>query len=77
MSQKMNRRDVLKGAAAASAGFWGLGRQTLAQELASKSPNEKVNFAAIGIGGKGDSDSEHVAKLGNLVAICDVDTDPI
>lgn len=75
MSQKMNRRDVLKGAAAAGVGYWVLGRQTMAQELASKSPNEKVNFASIGIGGKGDSDSEHVAKLGNLVGICDVDTD--
>ncbi|QOV91475.1 Gfo/Idh/MocA family oxidoreductase [Humisphaera borealis] len=75
MSQKMNRRDILKGAAAATAGYWVLGRQTMAQELSSKSPNEKVNFASIGIGGKGDSDSEHVGKLGNLVAICDVDTD--
>lgn len=74
MSLKTNRRDLLKATAAASAGYWILGRQTIADELKSKSPNEKVNFASIGVGGKGDSDSDHVAKNGNLVAICDVDT---
>ena len=75
MALKTNRRNFLKGTAAAGAGYWVLGRQTIAQELASKSPNEKVNFASIGIGGKGDSDSDHVGKNGNLVAICDVDTE--
>lgn len=75
MPHETNRRNFLKGTAVAGAGYWVLGRQTIAQELASKSPNEKVNFASIGIGGKGDSDSEHVAKGGNLVAVCDVDTD--
>jgi predicted dehydrogenase len=75
MALKTNRRDFLKGAAAtAVAGYWVSGTQTWADVVASKSPNEKVNFASIGIGGKGDSDSEHVAKRGNLVAICDVDT---
>ncbi len=39
----------------------------------SKSPNETVNFACIGIGGKGDSDSDHVAAHGNVVAVCDID----
>ena len=75
MPLKTNRRNFLKGTAAAGAGYWVLGRQTIAQELASKSPNEKVNFASIGIGGKGDSDSDHVGKNGNLVGICDVDTE--
>jgi predicted dehydrogenase len=75
MSIKTNRRQFIQGAAAtAAAGYWVLGRQTWADELKSKSPNEKVNFASIGIGGKGDSDSEHVAKRGNMIAICDVDT---
>ncbi|MBP9004607.1 MAG: Gfo/Idh/MocA family oxidoreductase [Candidatus Hydrogenedentes bacterium] len=40
------------------------------------SPNEKVNVAAIGAGGKGLSDIMSVAKLGeNVVALCDVDWD--
>jgi len=75
MAIKTNRRQFLQGAAAsAAAGYWVLGTQTWADVVQSKSPNEKVNFASIGIGGKGDSDSEHVANRGNLVAICDIDT---
>lgn len=74
MSLKTNRRQFLQATAAATAGYWVAGRQTWADDVASKSPNEKVNFASIGIGGKGDSDSEHVAKRGNMVAICDTDT---
>jgi hypothetical protein len=38
-----------------------------------KSPNERINIACIGVGGKGDSDSDHCAQHGNVVAICDVD----
>ena len=41
----------------------------------STSPNEKLNVACIGIGGKGGSDSENAAKFGNVVAICDIDRD--
>lgn len=78
MSIKSTRRQFIQGAAATAAaasvsGYWILGRQTWADEIKSKSPNEKLNFASIGIGGKGDSDSEHVSKRGNLIAICDVD----
>jgi len=77
MAIKTNRRQFLQGAAAstaAAAGYWVLGTQTWADIVQSKSPNEMLNFASIGIGGKGDSDSDHVANRGNLVAICDVDT---
>ncbi len=36
--------------------------------------NDIINVACIGVGGKGDSDSDHVAQCGgNIVAICDVD----
>lgn len=39
-----------------------------------KSPNEKLNVAAIGSGGKGKGDIMSCAQLGeNVVAICDVD----
>ncbi len=38
------------------------------------SPNEKLNIAAIGAGGKGFSDLMSCSKLGeNIVALCDVD----
>jgi len=40
------------------------------------SPNDKVNVAAIGAGGKGFSDIMSCMKLGeNIVALCDVDWD--
>ena len=36
-------------------------------------PNETLNIACIGVGGKGRSDTEHAANHGRLVALCDVD----
>ncbi len=36
-------------------------------------PNEKLNIAAVGVGGKGASDIAEVSKGQNVVAICDVD----
>src|SRR5437867_2670787 len=39
-----------------------------------KSPNEKLNIAVIGAGGKGAGDTDQCAELGeNIVALCDVD----
>jgi predicted dehydrogenase len=70
MSRQSNRRDFLKQSALAGIGFWAAGGLTVA---ASKSPNEQISFACIGVGGKGSSDADHVARLGNVVAICDVD----
>lgn len=73
MKHRIGRRQLLQSGAAAGFGVWVTGLQTWADELASKSPNERVNVACIGIGGKGDSDSEHAASIGNLIAICDID----
>jgi GFO/IDH/MocA oxidoreductase family protein len=40
----------------------------------TKSPNEKLNVGVIGAGGKGSSDTDNVASLGeNIYALCDVD----
>ena len=75
-----SRRDFLKTTAAAAGiaglgggGFWVTGTQTWADELKSKSPNERIGLASIGIGGKGESDSTQAAKHADLTAICDVD----
>ena len=36
--------------------------------------NDRINVACIGVGGKGDSDSNDAARCGgNIIAICDVD----
>ena len=43
-------------------------------KISVKSPNEVVNFAGIGCGGKGASDVQGALEAGcNLVALCDVD----
>ncbi|CAE7845135.1 iolG_10, partial [Symbiodinium microadriaticum] len=60
----------MKLTAAAGAGFWAAAG-VQAQE--TKSPNEKINFASIGIGGKGSSDSNDAGRAGNMVAIVDID----
>jgi predicted dehydrogenase len=60
----------MKTSALAGVGYWVAGGVS-AQE--SNSPNEQINMAAIGVGGKGDSDSRDAGNQGNLVAICDVD----
>ena len=40
--------------------------------------NDRINVACIGVGGKGNSDSSHAASCGGyIVAICDVDDNPL
>ena len=65
-----NRREFLLTTAAAGMGYWVAGG-ALAKE--SRSPNERIAFASIGIDGKGASDSEDAGRAGDMVAICDVD----
>jgi predicted dehydrogenase len=69
MSHLISRRDMLRTAAVA-AGVW-----TTHGSLSfgrSNSPNEKLNIACIGIGGRGGDDVNGVAHE-NIVALCDVD----
>jgi predicted dehydrogenase len=67
--RQTSRRDLLKTGALAGISIW-VRRDALAQ---GQSPNARINFAAIGVGGKGESDTADAAKHGNLVAICDID----
>ncbi len=40
--------------------------------------NERINVACIGVGGKGDGDTNDAAKCGgNIVALCDVDANTL
>jgi predicted dehydrogenase len=71
MSRRTTRRTFMKGAAAAGAGFWVWNQRAYAQ---SKSPNEQIQIAWIGVGGKGSSDVDHAGKVGKVVAICDADS---
>src|SRR5258708_28770371 len=46
--------------------------------LRGQNLNEKINIACIGVGGKGDSDSNSAYALGgNIVALCDVDSNTL
>lgn len=66
MTNRISRRRFLN--VAAASGVWlasGPGRSYA-------SPNEKLNIAAIGLGGQGNSDLQQL-KSQNIVALCDVD----
>jgi len=72
MGRRNSRRDFLKQSSLASVGFWVAGGLTAADNKKT-SVLERVNIACIGVGGKGDSDSNHAGAAGNVVAICDID----
>ena len=63
---RTSRRNFLKTTAVV-----GAGSMIVSDLLAKDSPNEKVAFASVGIGGKGQSDSNDAASFGQMVAICD------
>jgi hypothetical protein len=67
MTRKTTRREFLKQSLSAGAGLlflrsWGNGQ----------SPNDKLNIAVIGVGGRGWDNLRGVASE-NIVALCDVD----
>ena len=73
-TNSLSRRDFLRrssfAAGAAALAFPYVGRVLGA--------NERINIACIGVGGKGESDSSHAfAAGGNVVAICDVDSNTL
>jgi predicted dehydrogenase len=70
MSRRSSRRNFLKQTAATGLGFWVAGG-LLAP--VSRSANEKLNIACIGVGGKGSSDTDQAGNFGNIVALCDID----
>jgi uncharacterized protein (DUF1501 family) len=70
MSRKSTRRSFLQETAAIGVGLWAGGGIAA---KASAAANERVRFACIGVGGKGDSDSADAGKHGDVVAICDID----
>jgi predicted dehydrogenase len=74
MSRKPTRREFLTTSAvlAAGVGFWAAGGVS-SSRAADKGPNDKVNIACIGVGGKGSSDTDHAGGNGNIVALCDID----
>lgn len=70
MHRQRNRREFLAETAAIGAGAWIATPHLIA---AAQSPNEKLNIACIGVGGKGGGDTDHAGQVGNVVALCDID----
>ena len=66
MKPKVSRRKFLKSSAAA-----GLAAAAAPTILSAANPNEKLNIAAIGVGGRGWGDVRGVSSE-NIVALCDV-----
>ncbi len=65
----LSRRDFLAGTSAA------MGAMALPNILWSQSPNEKLNLAFIGVGGRGLANLNTITRASNenIVALCDVD----
>jgi predicted dehydrogenase len=70
MARRSSRRRFLATTAAVGAGYWTLGGIAPRE---SRAANEKIQFACVGVGGKGSSDSQDAGRAGDVVAICDVD----
>ena len=70
MSITTNRRSFLFGASVAGFGIFAQGRRGWAGGVG---PNETLNIACIGVGGKGESDTDQAADHGRIVALCDID----
>ena len=68
---RISRRSFVAGAASAIAGFTIVPRYVLGG-AGFKPPSEKLNIAAVGIGGMGKNNVE-ACKGENIVALCDVD----
>jgi len=69
MSTRISRRNMLRTAAVAAGVWTTYGSLAMARSI---SPNEKLNIAGIGVGGRGADDIDGVAHE-NIVALCDVD----
>ncbi len=71
MSPRFTRREIIKTSALAGVGFW-LGTES--SSAISNSPNEKIQVACIGVGGRGGANVNGVKKTGaEIVALADVD----
>src|SRR5256885_4567674 len=67
---KMSRRKFVTNVAATSAGFAIVPRHVLGR--GQTAPSDRLNVAAVGVGGQGRSDLVNLATE-NIVALCDVD----
>ena len=70
MSNRLNRREMLRNSSLAGVGLYLAGGGAGAR---GQSPNETLNVAVVGCGGRGGSNLGAVAGSENIVALCDAD----
>ena len=75
MSRKSPRRHFLKQSVALGTAWW-VGSST-AGWTQPQSPLETIRFACIGVDGKGASDRDDAGRHGEIVALCDVDSEKL
>ncbi|MGH7967398.1 MAG: Gfo/Idh/MocA family protein, partial [Limisphaerales bacterium] len=68
----LTRRQFVRAAGTVAAGFLVVPRNVVAAS-GQTPPSDKINLAAIGVGGQGGSDLDALASGCNVVALCDVD----
>jgi predicted dehydrogenase len=69
---QLTRRQFLRVSSAAAAAVTVVPRHVIAAS-GGDAPSEKINLAAIGVGGMGRADIDALAPNTNIVALCDVD----
>src|SRR5438093_648773 len=78
-SSRFTRRTLLKSSAALAASL-GLPRWFVEETSAEaapeepKSANDRPGILLVGCGGMGTGDASNAGKFGNIVAVCDVDS---
>ena len=70
----ISRRSFLQRGAAAAAAFTIAPSSILGKSHGYVAPTDKLNIAAVGIGGMGHANISNVKKTENIVALCDVNS---
>jgi len=74
MSNSMSRRAFLQKSGAAAIGMTIIPSVAMGKKFSGQvAPSDKLNIAAVGIGGMGNSNIKNVKSTENIVALCDVD----
>jgi len=74
MSNSMTRRSFLQKGGAAALGLTIIPSVAMGKSISGvTAPSDKLNIAAVGIGGMGNSNIKNVKGTENIVALCDVD----
>ncbi|GAB6119777.1 Gfo/Idh/MocA family protein [Dysgonomonas termitidis] len=73
MASDISRRKFLSTGAKAAIGLTIIPSTVLGKNFGHVAPSDKLNIAAIGIGGMGHANIKQVEKTENIVALCDVD----